>query len=60
MCRNNGPGSLTKINKSTTKGDIVTNFLILRPLLSQSGPARVHNHDCGTNFEHVKIVVCAF
>ena len=60
MCRNNGPGSLTKINKSTTKGDIVTNLLILRPLPSQSGPAGAQNHECGTNFEHIKVFVCAF
>ena len=38
MCRNNGPGSLTKINKPTTKGACIPILLLLRDLSSLVGP----------------------
>ncbi len=41
MCRNNGPGSLTKINKSTTKGALIPILLLLCDLSSLVGPVSV-------------------
>ncbi|MGC7833616.1 hypothetical protein ACP28F_06460 [Leclercia barmai] len=38
MCRNNGPASLTKINKSTTKGAFLPILLLLRDLSALVGP----------------------
>ncbi|WP_325931855.1 hypothetical protein [Leclercia adecarboxylata] len=38
MCRNNGPGSLTKINKSPTKEAFFPILLLLRYLSSLVGP----------------------
>ncbi len=49
MCRNNGPVSLTKINKSATRGAMFPILLWPGSFSSPMVPARVRKRDCGTN-----------